>query len=69
MKTIGKILALALTGATLALGSGAIAQEKTWTKVRIATEGARQHLSRLGFEVPPPRRAEPEMVGLWEGEA
>ncbi len=40
MKTIGKILALALTGATLALGSGAIAQEKTWTKVRIATEGA-----------------------------
>jgi Holliday junction DNA helicase RuvB len=35
---------------------------------RIATEAARQHLSRLGFEVPPPRRAEPEMVGLWEGE-
>jgi len=34
---------------------------------RIATEGARQHLSRLGFEVPPPRRGEPDMVGLWEG--
>jgi holliday junction DNA helicase RuvB len=33
---------------------------------RIATEAARQHLSRLGFEVPPPRRAEPDMVGLWE---
>ncbi len=36
---------------------------------RIATEAARQHLSRLGFEVPPPRRAEPEMTGLWESEA
>ena len=33
---------------------------------RIATEAARQHLSRLGFEVPPPRRAEPDMVGLWD---
>jgi Holliday junction DNA helicase RuvB len=33
---------------------------------RIATEAARQHLSRLGFEVPPPRRGEPDMVGLWE---
>ena len=33
---------------------------------RIATEGARQHLSKLGFEVPPPRRGEPDMVGLWE---
>src|SRR4051812_27808938 len=33
---------------------------------RIATEAARQHLSKLGFEVPPPRRGEPEMVGLWE---
>ncbi len=32
---------------------------------RIATEAARQHLSRLGFEVPPPRRAEPDMVALW----
>jgi holliday junction DNA helicase RuvB len=33
---------------------------------RIATEAARQHLSRLGFEVPPPRRPEPDMVGLWD---
>jgi Holliday junction DNA helicase RuvB len=33
---------------------------------RIATEGARQHLSKLGYEVPPPRRAEPDMPGLWE---
>ncbi|MBA1154508.1 transporter substrate-binding domain-containing protein [Microvirga mediterraneensis] len=40
MKIIGKILAFALTGAALALGTGATAQEKTWTKVRIATEGA-----------------------------
>jgi len=40
MKIASKILALACLGATLALGQGAIAQEKTWTKVRIATEGA-----------------------------
>jgi Holliday junction DNA helicase RuvB len=33
---------------------------------RIATEGARQHLARLGFEVPPPRRAEPDMNPLWD---
>jgi octopine/nopaline transport system substrate-binding protein len=33
-------LAFALTGAMLALGTTATAQEKTWTKVRIATEGA-----------------------------
>jgi holliday junction DNA helicase RuvB len=33
---------------------------------RIATEAARQHLARLGFEIPPPRRAEPDMPGLWE---
>jgi holliday junction DNA helicase RuvB len=33
---------------------------------RIATEGARQHLSKLGYEVPPPRRSEPDMPGLWE---
>jgi Holliday junction DNA helicase RuvB len=33
---------------------------------RIATEAARQHLSKLGYEIPPPRRTEPEMVGLWE---
>jgi Holliday junction DNA helicase RuvB len=33
---------------------------------RIATDAARQHLARLGFEIPPPRRAEPDMPGLWE---
>ena len=33
---------------------------------RIATDAARQHLARLGFEIPPPRRAESSMVGLWE---
>jgi Holliday junction DNA helicase RuvB len=33
---------------------------------RIATEAARQHLSRLGFEVPPPRRPEPDTLGFWE---
>jgi len=33
---------------------------------RIATEAARVHLARLGFEIPPPRRPEPEMVGLWD---
>ena len=33
---------------------------------RIATEAARQHLAALGFEIPPPRRAEPEIVSLWD---
>ena len=33
---------------------------------RIATEAARVHLARLGYEIPPPRRAEPELVGLWD---
>jgi Holliday junction DNA helicase RuvB len=33
---------------------------------RIATEAARVHLARLGFEIPPPRRPEPEMAGLWD---
>ncbi len=33
---------------------------------RIATDLARAHLTRLGYEVPPPRRPEPEMVPLWE---
>ena len=32
---------------------------------RIATDLARQHLARLGIEVPPPRRAEPEMPSIW----
>ena len=36
---------------------------------RIATEAARQHLSRLGFEIPQPRRAEPEFPGFWDGAA
>jgi octopine/nopaline transport system substrate-binding protein len=40
MKTISKIVALALTGVTLALGTSATAQERTWTKIRVATEGA-----------------------------
>jgi Holliday junction DNA helicase RuvB len=34
---------------------------------RIATELARTHLARLGFEIPTPRRAEPDMLPLWEG--
>jgi len=33
---------------------------------RIATDLARAHLARLGFEIPPPRRGEPEMTGLWD---
>ena len=33
---------------------------------RIATEGARQHLAALGYEIPPPRRAEPDMPALWD---
>jgi holliday junction DNA helicase RuvB len=33
---------------------------------RIATEGARAHLAALGYEIPPPRRAEPDIVPLWE---
>ncbi|HEX5240610.1 MAG TPA: Holliday junction branch migration DNA helicase RuvB [Candidatus Limnocylindrales bacterium] len=33
---------------------------------RIATEAARQHLAALGLEIPPPRRAEPEIVSLWD---
>ncbi|HXG26105.1 MAG TPA: Holliday junction DNA helicase RuvB C-terminal domain-containing protein, partial [Candidatus Binatia bacterium] len=33
---------------------------------RIATEAARAHLAGLGYEIPPPRRAEPEIVPLWE---
>ncbi|TME11939.1 MAG: Holliday junction branch migration DNA helicase RuvB [Chloroflexi bacterium] len=33
---------------------------------RVATEGARTHLAGLGYEIPPPRRAEPDIVPLWE---
>jgi Holliday junction DNA helicase RuvB len=34
---------------------------------RIATDGARQHLARLGFDVPPPRRGDVEQPALWDG--
>ena len=30
---------------------------------RIATESARAHLAGLGYEIPPPRRGEPDMAG------
>jgi len=33
---------------------------------RIATDGARQHLAKLGFEIPTPRRAEPDMTPFWD---
>ena len=33
---------------------------------RIATDLARAHLSKLGYEIPPPRRAEAGMTGLWD---
>src|SRR6188474_1515722 len=33
---------------------------------RIATELARAHLASLGYEIPPPRRAEPDIVPLWD---
>ena len=33
---------------------------------RIATELARAHMARLGYEIPPPRRSEPEMPGFWD---
>ena len=34
---------------------------------RVATERARDHLRRLGFDVPQPRRAERADAGLWDG--
>jgi Holliday junction DNA helicase RuvB len=34
---------------------------------RVATERARDHLRGLGYEVPPPRRAERTDSGLWDG--
>jgi Holliday junction DNA helicase RuvB len=34
---------------------------------RIATDGARAHLARLGYEVPPPRRSDSEQPALWDG--
>jgi Holliday junction DNA helicase RuvB len=33
---------------------------------RIATEAARAHLAALGYAVPAPRRAEPDMPSLWD---
>jgi len=33
---------------------------------RIATEAARSHLAGLGYEIPAPRRAGPEMPALWD---
>ncbi len=36
---------------------------------RIATDGARQHLARMGFEVPPQRGADQDQPALWDGTA
>ena len=33
---------------------------------RIATEAARAHLASRGYEIPAPRRSEPDMPALWE---
>src|SRR5712671_3811669 len=33
---------------------------------RIATESARAHMARLGYEIPPPRGSDPGMAGLWD---
>jgi Holliday junction DNA helicase RuvB len=33
---------------------------------RIATEAARSHLARLGYEIPPPRKAESDMTSIWD---
>jgi len=33
---------------------------------RIATDLARAHMASLGYEIPPPRRGDPDMVGLWD---
>jgi Holliday junction DNA helicase RuvB len=34
---------------------------------RVATERAREHLARLGYEIPPPRRGDRQDPGLWDG--
>ncbi|MDP8905541.1 MAG: Holliday junction branch migration DNA helicase RuvB [Chloroflexota bacterium] len=34
---------------------------------RVATERAREHLARLGYEIPSPRRGERVDAGLWDG--
>ena len=36
---------------------------------RIATEAARAHLATLGYEIPPPRRGDPDMPSLWDAPA
>jgi Holliday junction DNA helicase RuvB len=33
---------------------------------RIATDLGRAHLSQLGYEIPPPRRTDGSLVGLWD---
>jgi holliday junction DNA helicase RuvB len=33
---------------------------------RIATDLGRAHLAGLGYEIPPPRRGDPDMASLWE---
>src|SRR5207237_6319491 len=33
---------------------------------RIATDAARGHLAGLGYEIPPPRGAGPDIVSLWD---
>ena len=33
---------------------------------RIATDLGRAHLAGLGYEIPPPRRGDPDMVSLWD---
>ncbi|MGI8703727.1 MAG: Holliday junction branch migration DNA helicase RuvB [Candidatus Limnocylindrales bacterium] len=34
---------------------------------RVATDRARDHLARLGYEIPPPRRGDRQDPGLWDG--
>ncbi len=33
---------------------------------RVATDAARAHLGALGFDIPAPRRSEPDLAGLWD---
>jgi Holliday junction DNA helicase RuvB len=33
---------------------------------RVATDAARAHLASLGYEIPAPRRSEPDMPALWD---
>jgi Holliday junction DNA helicase RuvB len=34
---------------------------------RIATDGARAHLAKLGYDIPAPRQASSEQPALWDG--